>query len=118
MARDQRLQHGRRENTLATSVSLIGFRYSAISLTIIISVCSPESLAIASCIVDAAFLQMIKEKMRDIYLGAGINLTLLDGKRPTVAAWQNRKIPKERVKAHKGNLTKSVSPNTHPKLPL
>jgi hypothetical protein len=65
--------------------------------------------------------------MRDIYLDAGINLTLLDGKRPTVAAWQNRKIPKERVKAHKGNLgwvclstsmTKSVSPNTHPKLPL
>jgi hypothetical protein len=26
-----------------------------------------------------------KEKMRDIYLDAGINLTLLDGKRPTVA---------------------------------
>jgi hypothetical protein len=40
---------------------------------------------------------MIKEKMRDIYLDAGINLTLLDGKRPTVAAWQNRKIPKEAV---------------------
>jgi hypothetical protein len=44
---------------LATSVSLIGFRYSAISLTIIISVCSPESLAIASCIVDAAFLHSL-----------------------------------------------------------
>jgi hypothetical protein len=45
-----------------------------------------------------------KEKMRDIYLDAGINLTLLDGKRPTVAAWQKRKIPKERVKNHKDNL--------------
>lgn len=38
------------------------------------------------------------------YLSANKNLTLLDGKKPTINNWTTKKIPKKLLNIHKGNL--------------
>ena len=47
---------------------------------------------------------MINSNIIEQYLSADKNLTLLDGKRPIIKDWVNKKVPHEKLFKHQGNI--------------